>query len=65
MVVDWPTESERISDNVIRIVFEGGGPQRKIQLRWNGNTSAKGIREWQVWAESMRNNCSVQVGARE
>ena len=32
MVVDWPTESEKISDDAIRVVFEGGVPQSKIQL---------------------------------
>ena len=46
MVVDWPTENEKISNDAIKIVFEGGVTQRKVQLyRRNGNTSAKGIRE--------------------
>ena len=55
----------KISDNVIWIVVESGLPQRKIQLRRNGNTSTKGIWEWRFWAKNVANNCGMRVGARE
>ena len=58
-------KAKKISDDVIRIVFEGGVPQGEIQLRRHGNTSTKGIGERRFRAENMTNNRGMRVGTRE
>lgn len=51
------------SNDVNWVVFEGRLQERRIQLQWNRNTSAKSIfQEWWFWAESMMNDGRMRVG---
>ena len=51
------------SNDVNWVVFEGRLQERRIQLQWNRNTSAKSIfQEWWFWAGSMMNDGRMRVG---